>query len=186
MILAASIPPWGIVLIVLGVILIGALVFLTIWGRKLEKKSNEAKQQMEAARQTVSALIIDKKMKKMKESGLPPAVLEQVPWYMKNRKVPVVKVKVGPQVITMMADGPVYEIIPVKKECKIVISGIYITELKSVRGGVVPKPEKKKKNWFQKMQEKLTGAKAKAEAEEAASKQPKKSISEIAGNKKSK
>ena len=185
-IIAAAIPTWGIVMIIVLVILIGLLVFLTIYGRKLEKQSNEAKQQMDANKQTVSALIIDKKMKKMKESGLPPMVIEQVPKYMLGRKVPVVKVKIGPRVMTMLADNSVFEVLPLKTECKIVISGIYITEIKSVRGGQIPKAEPKKKNIFQKLSEKAAEAKKKSDAAAAGQKTPKRSISENAGTKKKK
>ena len=45
--------------------------------------------------------------------------------------------------MTLIADPKVYEIIPVKKEVKAVVSGIYITEIKSVRGGAIPAPPKK-------------------------------------------
>ena len=47
--------------------------------------------------------------------------------------------------ILVMADQKVFEIIPVKKECKVALSGIYIAELKSVRGGKIPDPPKKQK-----------------------------------------
>ena len=41
-------------------------------------------------------------------------------------------------------DEKVFELIPVKKECKVVLSGIYITAIKSARGGLeTPAPKKK-------------------------------------------
>ena len=43
-----------------------------------------------------------------------------------------------------MADPNVYEVLPVKKEVKCAVSGIYIRSIKSVRGGVVPEAPKKK------------------------------------------
>ena len=46
--------------------------------------------------------------------------------------------------MTLIADPKVYEILPVKKEVKAIVSGIYITELKSVRGGAIPAAPKKK------------------------------------------
>ncbi len=61
--------------------------------------------------------------------------------------MPIVKAKIGPRVMSLIADGKVYESIPVKKEVKAVVSGIYITELKSVRGGTIIAPPKKKKFW---------------------------------------
>lgn len=63
---------------------------------------------------------------------------------MRWAKIPMVKAKVGPKIMTLLADEKVFAALPVKTEVKVVISGIYITELKSVRGGAVPAaPEKK-------------------------------------------
>ena len=109
-------PWWGWLLIGIGALIIGFIVFVVIFGRKMQKKQADAEQQMEAAKQTVSALIIDKQKKKMKESGLPESVLSQAPKYARNMKVPVVKAKVGNRVMTLIADQGVYEILPVKKK----------------------------------------------------------------------
>ncbi|MDF2511547.1 MAG: hypothetical protein K0S04_1413 [Herbinix sp.] len=98
---------------------------------------------MQAAAQTVSILVIDKKKMKMKEAGLPKIVLDQTPKYMRGTKVPVVKAKIGPKVMTLIADAKVYDIIPVKKEVKAVISGIYIMDVKGLRGNLEQKPVKK-------------------------------------------
>lgn len=99
---------------------------------------------MEAAAQTVSMLIIDKKKMKLKEAGLPAVVLENTPKYLRRTKVPVVKAKVGPKIMTLMCENKVFEVIPVKKEVKAVVSGLYITGIKSVRGGSIEQPQKKK------------------------------------------
>ena len=90
-------------------------------------------------------LIIDKKRMKLKEAGLPAVVIENTPKYLRRTKVPVVKAKVGPKVMTLMCDAKVFEVLPVKKEAKVVVSGIYITGIKSVRGGSIQAPVKKKK-----------------------------------------
>ena len=46
--------------------------------------------------------------------------------------------------MTLIADEKVFLQLPVKSEVKVVMSGIYITELKSVRGGSpLPLPQKK-------------------------------------------
>ena len=138
--------PWWLTLIfvVLG-LAIFVLVFLIIYGRRMQKKQSAAEEQMEATKQQVSILVIDKAKKKVTEAGLPDSVVEQTPKYARFMKMPVVKAKVGPRIMTLIADPKVYEIIPVKKTCTVMVSGIYITELKSVRGGSVPKAPKKKK-----------------------------------------
>lgn len=140
-------PWWGYLIIGIIVVLIGILVALVIFGRKLQKRQIEQEKQMKAMAQTVSMLVIDKKKMKLKESGLPDMVLEQAPKYMRRIKMPIVKAKIGPRVMSLIADGKVFEAIPVKKEVKVVISGIYITEIKSVRGGTIITPPKKKKIW---------------------------------------
>lgn len=58
----------SIVLLVILVILIIALVALYFFGKKAQKKQEEQQAQIEAAKQTVSMLIIDKKRLPLKES----------------------------------------------------------------------------------------------------------------------
>ena len=128
------------VLLVIAVILVIVLVALYYFGRKLEKRQAEGQAQLDAAAQTVSMLIIDKKKLRMKESGLPQMVIDQTPWYLRRSKMPIVKAKIGPKIMTLVADGAVYDLLPVKKEVKGVVSGIYITQIKSVRGGSIPTP----------------------------------------------
>ena len=136
--------PLTIVLIVILVLVIAACIALYIFGRKAEKKQAAQREQMEAAAQLVSMLIIDKKKMKLKEAGLPAAVIENTPKYLRRTKIPVVKAKIGPRIMTLMCENKVFEVMPVKKEIKAVVSGLYITEIKSVRGGSIEPPQKKK------------------------------------------
>ena len=133
------------VLLVILIILVIALVVLYFVGRKMQRKQAAQQEQMEAAKQTVSMLVIDKKKMKLKDAGLPKIVYEQTPKYMRRAKVPIVKAKIGPKVMTLIADAKVFDVLPVKTEAKVVVSGIYITEIKSIRGGAVPVAPKKKK-----------------------------------------
>ena len=132
------------VVTVILVILLILLAVLYFFGRKLERRQRESESMLKAAEQTVSMLIIDKKKLKMKESGLPKMVIDQTPKYMFWAKVPVVKAKVGPNIMTLIADERVFQVLPVKAEVKVVVSGIYITQIKSVRGGKLETPPKKK------------------------------------------
>lgn len=131
------------VLLVILVIVLIVLAALYFFGRKLEKRQAEQQTMMEAAKQVVSILVIDKKKLKLKQSGLPKMVIDQTPWYMKWAKLPIVKAKVGPKVMTLIAEDKVFLQLPVKTEAKVVVSGLYITEIKSVRGGIPPLPKKK-------------------------------------------
>ena len=151
---------WGIVLIVLAVLIVAFLVFAFTYGRKMQKQQAEAEKAMEANKQYVSILVIDKQKKKLTEAGLPDAVVQSTPKMSRLVKMPVVKAKIGQRVMTLIADQKVYEILPVKKTCTVGISGIYITELKSVRGGSVPKVEEKK-GLMMKLREKALNYQAK-------------------------
>ena len=136
--------PLTIVLIVILVLVIAACIALYIFGKKAEKKQAAQREQMEASAQVISMLIIDKKKMKLKEAGLPAAVIENTPKYLRRTKIPVVKAKIGPRIMTLMCENKVFEVMPVKKEIKAVVSGLYITEIKSVRGGSIEPPQKKK------------------------------------------
>ena len=68
--------------------------------------------------------------------------------------MPIVKAKVGPQVMTLLADPRVFEQIPVKAEVKAEVSGIYIVGIKSVRGGKIAVTVKKKKGFWKKVADK--------------------------------
>lgn len=141
-------PVWSIVLLVILAVLIVAFIVLAVIGSRLKKKQDAQQEQIEAAKQTMSMLVIDKKKMKLKDAGLPKMVLEQTPKYLRGTKTPVVKAKIGPRVMTLMCDPKVFDQIPVKAEIKAEVSGIYIVGIKSVRGGKIIVEEKKKKGLF--------------------------------------
>lgn len=133
---------WMILLIIL-VILIAVIAVLYFLGKRMEKKQAERQEQIDAAKQTVSMLIIDKKRLPVKDSGLPQMVIDQTPKLMRRSKLPIVKAKVGPRIMILVAEENIFDLIPLKKEVKATVSGIYITDVRGVRGPL-QKPEKKK------------------------------------------
>ena len=96
------------VLLILLAIAAIVLVILYFLGSKLQKRQAEQQQMLDAAAQTVSILVIDKKKLKLTQSGLPKMVVDQTPKYMRWAKVPVVKAKIGPKVMTLIADAGVF------------------------------------------------------------------------------
>lgn len=133
---------WIIFAVIVAVLaaIIAVLYFL---GKKAEKKQAEQQEQMKAVAQNITMLIIDKKRMKLKEAGLPAVVLENTPKYLRGAKMPIVKAKVGPKVMTLMCDDKIFPYVPVKKEVKAVVSGLYITDVKGIRGPL-DAPQKKK------------------------------------------
>jgi hypothetical protein len=142
-----------IIAIVVIVLLIASIVAMYFLGKKQQKKQEEAQAQMKAMAQHVSMLVIDKKRMKIKEAGFPAVVLENVPKYLRWTKVCVVKAKVGPKIMSFMCDEKIFPLVPVKKEVKAVISGIYITDVKGMRGPL--ETPQKKQGFFERMKNKL-------------------------------
>ena len=150
-----------IVLLVILVVIIAAIAALYFFGKKAQKKQEEQQAMLDAHKQTVSMLIIDKKRMPIRDSGLPQSVIDQTPKYMRRSKLPIVKVKAGPQIMSLIADEKIFDSIPVKKEVKAVISGIYIMDVKGLHGKSEKQPEVKKskfKKFVENLQEKA-GAK---------------------------
>ncbi|MDY5540822.1 MAG: hypothetical protein SPF60_05310 [Lachnospiraceae bacterium] len=142
-----------IVLFVIALVLLAAFIAMYFFTKKMEKKQDEQRAQMDAMAQSMTMLIIDKKKIRLKDSGLPQAVIEQTPKFLRRSKVAIVKAKVGPRMMTLMCDDAIFEQVPVKKEVKAIVSGIYITAVKGLRGSIEV-PEPKKKGFFARMKQK--------------------------------
>lgn len=134
----------SIVLLCILAVLIVAVAVLYFLGKKAQKKQSEQQAQIEANKQTVSMLIIDKKRMPLKDSGLPQFVIDQTPKYLRRSKLPIVKAKVGPQVMSLVCDEKIFDSVPVRKEVKAMVSGIYIVGVKGLHGKPAPAPQKKK------------------------------------------
>ena len=141
-----------IAMLVILVILIVALIVLYFTGKKAQKKQEDQKAQIEAAKQTVSMLIIDKKRMPIKDSGLPQFVIDQTPKLMRRSKLPIVKAKVGPRIMTLVCEADIFDLIPLKKEIKAEVSGIYIVGARGLRAPLEKKT--KKKGFFKRLLDK--------------------------------
>ncbi|NMB43318.1 MAG: hypothetical protein GX995_04210 [Clostridiales bacterium] len=130
-----------IVLLVILAIVIIAFIALAIWGNKMQKKAAESEKEIRATSQVTSMLIIDKKKMKITEAGLPQMVIDQTPKYLRRSKVPIVKAKVGPQIRNFICNDQIFDLVPVKKEVKAEINGLYIIDIRGLRTNL-EKPEK--------------------------------------------
>lgn len=162
-----------IVMLVIAVVLIAALVALSIYGKKLQDRQEASQKELENASQSVSLLVIDKKRMKLNESGLPQIVLDQTPKYMRGRKVPIVKAKIGPRIMPLICDEKIFDVIPVHKEVRAIISGIYIMDVKGLRSNL--EARKTKLKFSEKMRKKMEDLRnSEKEQEQAKNKSKKK------------
>ena len=148
--------PWWLIMIIVIVVALAIMFVLYRVGDKLQKKQSAQREQMVEAAQPMNMLIIDKKMLPMKDAGLPKMVMEQTPKRYQKAKLPIAKVKVGPQIMNMICDDAIFDELPTRGEVKAMVSGIYIISVKSVRSKKVAQEEetgkkKKKGNWRTRM-----------------------------------
>ncbi len=136
-------------LIIMGVVLAAVIVFLYYWGKKQEKRQAEQEALMEQMAQQCTMLVIDKKKVRLNKSGLPKEVIEGTPWMARRSKVPVVQAKIGPKIVLLISENSIFDSIPVKKEIKATVSGIYITQVKGIRGAI--EAPKKQQTWLTKL-----------------------------------
>ncbi len=170
-------PWWGIMLIIIAVA-IGLLAALYIVGNRLQKKQMAQKEAIREQATPVTMLVIDKKMLPMKDANLPKAVLESSPKRYHKVKLPIVKAKIGPQIMNLICDDGIYDMMPVKGEVKAMVSGIYITSVRNIRGKKAPEPAKKslgakmraKQQAYQKQYEAELKAQSQSKEEKAAAK----------------
>lgn len=134
--------PWIITAIIL---IIGAVAIFLLYrkGSKMQAEQAEQKEKLVASAQKVTMLIIDKKRLPLQDAGLPQIVVDQTPKRARRAKVPIVKAKVGPKIMSLVADEEIYDQIPVNTSVHAMVSGIYITSVNNYRKAPVPKEEKK-------------------------------------------
>jgi hypothetical protein len=123
---------WGALLILAIVILVlgVALYFLNSWACKKTAQQNEMVAQH---KQTVTLYVIDKKKDKITNANLPKAMAEQVPRMGKMMKMPLVKVKMGPTIMTMICEAETFKVLPVKKTVTVDVAGAYIVGMKGMK-----------------------------------------------------
>lgn len=132
------------ILITVGIVLAIAVVILVILyfvSKRLQGRVDDQQSMINQNKMTTTILVIDKKKMKAQDSNLPKMVIEQIPFYLKFRKMPLVKAKIGPKITTLMCDERVFKLLPVKKNVKVELAGMYIV---GVKGAKAPTPEEAK------------------------------------------
>lgn len=132
-----------LILLIITAVIVGITIALYFLGKRAEKKKAEQDEQIKSTAQSVSMLVIDKKMLPLRQSGLPDSVIAQTPWYAKRSKLPIVRAKIGPKIVTLICDGAIFDQVPVKKEVKAMVSGLYITSVRGLHGKTEAQEAKK-------------------------------------------
>ncbi len=134
------------VLIIITVVLAIILALLYYFNKVSMRKMVQAQDFIDNNRTTVQIFVIDKRQEKPSPSNLPKVVYEQMPRTSKMRKANLVRAKIGPQITTLICDKPVYNVLPVKKNVKVDLAGMYIVGITGMK-----LEDKKKKTLTEKM-----------------------------------
>ena len=122
---------------------VAGLYFLNKWA---SKKMTGQQEIIDKTRMVTTIYIIDKKKDKAANVNLPKAAMDQLPKMYRFMKMPFVKAKIGPQIITLMCDNKVFNALPVKKSVKVGLAGIYIADMVGMKTEKEMKEMKKKKS----------------------------------------
>ena len=123
---------WTIMLIVVlvAIVVLTVFYFLNKWAGKRAATQQDMIQQH---KQTVTMFIIDKKKDKITNAGFPKAVQDSIPRMAKIMKTPLVKAKVGAQIMTLVCEAGVYDALPLKKNVTVEVAGAYIVGMKGMK-----------------------------------------------------
>ena len=133
-----------IILIVAAAVaaIVAGIYFLNKWAAKRMTGQQEI---IDRTRTVTTIYVIDKKKDKAANVNLPKAAASQMPKVYKFIKMPFVKAKIGPQIVTLMCDGKVFKALPVKKSVKVGLAGIYIVDMVGMKTEKEMKEQKKQK-----------------------------------------
>lgn len=77
-----------------------------------------------------SILVLEKRRDRIQNANVPKSVIEQVPKIYKLKKMPIVKAKIGPQVMDLLCEEEVFEKLPERKTVRVELAGIFIASVK--------------------------------------------------------
>jgi hypothetical protein len=123
---------WDILIVVAIVVLLAAvgIYFFNKWA---SKRMSEQQDAVERNKQTVTVYIIDKKKDRITSANFPKAVQDQMPKWSRIMKMPLVKAKIGPQIMTLLCDGKIFPVLPIKKNVSVELAGMYIVGMKGMK-----------------------------------------------------
>jgi hypothetical protein len=133
---------WLLIIFLIVCALVAGFYFLNKWAYK---KMDEQNQIIDQHKMSVTIYPISKKRDKITNINLPKAVAEQIPARAKLVKMNFIQAKVGPQIMTLVAEKNIYEAMPLKRNVKVELAGIYIVGMQGLKSAKEVKADKKAK-----------------------------------------
>ncbi len=125
---------WWILYIILGVVIAAIVAGYFFLKKRMEQKVSLQKDLVDQHKIATSILILEKRMDKVNNANIPKSVIAQIPKIYKFRKVPIVKAKIGPQVMDLLCDEDIFNKLPERKSVNVELAGIFIAGIKQQKG----------------------------------------------------
>ena len=125
---------WWILYIILGVVIAATVAGWFFLKKRMEQKVSLQKDLVDQHKIATSILILEKRMDKVSNANIPKSVIAQIPKIYKFRKVPIVKAKIGPQVMDLLCDEDIFNKLPERKSVNVELAGIFIAGIKQQKG----------------------------------------------------
>jgi len=125
---------WWILYIILGVVIAAIVAGWFFLKKRMEQKVSLQKDLVDQHKIATSILILEKRMDKVSNANIPKSVIAQIPKIYKFRKVPIVKAKIGPQVMVLLCDEDIFNKLPERKSVNVELAGIFIAGIKQQKG----------------------------------------------------
>lgn len=125
---------WWILYIILGLVIAAIVAGYFFLKKRMEEKISLQKDLVDQHKITTSILILEKRMDKVNNANIPKSVVAQIPKIYKFRKVPIVKAKIGPQVMDLLCDEEIFNKLPERKSVNVELAGIFIAGIKQTKG----------------------------------------------------
>ena len=121
------------ILILIGIVIAIIFVVLYFLNKWAGRRMADQQDMVERHKQSATIYVIDKKKEKLANANLPKAMADQVPRMGRIMKMPLVKAKIGPQIMTLVCDKDVYAALPIKKSVTVELAGAYIVSMKGMK-----------------------------------------------------
>jgi len=121
---------WWHLYLILGLVVLVVIILFFFLRKKLKQKMDEQQTLVNQHKVTTAILVLEKKKDKISNANMPQSVLKQIPKVYKVKKVPIVKAKIGPQIMDLLCDENIFDKLPERKMVNVELAGIFISGIK--------------------------------------------------------
>jgi len=125
---------WWHLYMIMGTVVAGVAGGVIYIRKKMKKRLEDQESMVKQHKVATSILVLEKKKEKISNANIPKSVVDKIPRVYKIKKVPIVKAKIGAQVMDLLCDEDVFDKLPERKSVRVDLAGIFIAGVKPGKG----------------------------------------------------